>query len=255
MYLSPGLTALLLDAISTLKQRLSRNQKILTTVILIVVGVILWISAIGVLSSLKLDTQLSQFLGVVGLSAGAVLVGAALLFVLPFPEYPTTKLTNILANNLADAQKRSQDEPDKVKPAWDIAKATMELYFNRNLGQVQSIYRLSIVVMIAGFAIIIYGMTQTLQNPNNITPVIIGSLSGIITEFIGATFLFIYRSTVEQAANYLKTLEKINNVGMAMQILDGLAENKEQSAQEQIISAKIEVAKLLLSNQTDLTKK
>jgi hypothetical protein len=42
----------------------------------------------------------------------------------------------------------------------------------------------------------------------------------VITEFIGATFLFIYRSTIQQASSYSRTLERINSVGMAMQILD-----------------------------------
>ena len=41
-----------------------------------------------------------------------------------------------------------------------------------------------------------------------------------ITQFIGATFLFIYRSTIQQPINYSRTLERINSVGMAMQILD-----------------------------------
>ena len=37
---------------------------------------------------------------------------------------------------------------------------------------------------------------------------------------IGATFLFIYRSTIKQAGSYSETLERMNSVGMAMQILD-----------------------------------
>ncbi|MGZ3643806.1 MAG: TRADD-N-associated membrane domain-containing protein, partial [Ktedonobacteraceae bacterium] len=66
------------------------------------------------------------------------------------------------------------------------------------------------------------------KNENTVfTPALIGALAGIITEFIGATFLFIYRSTVQQAANYMKTLERINSVGMATKILDTIS-NKSQ---------------------------
>jgi hypothetical protein len=50
-----------------------------------------------------------------------------------------------------------------------------------------------------------------------------GGITGIITEFIGATFLFVYRSTIQQAGTYMQTLESINSVGMAMQILDTIS--------------------------------
>ena len=61
------------------------------------------------------------------------------------------------------------------------------------------------------------------ENLNSIKslPPIIAAFSGIITEFIGATFLFIYRSTMQQATNYSKTLERINSVGRVVVAADG----------------------------------
>lgn len=122
--------------------------------------------------------------------------------------------------NIAQAESRVEAEPAKAKPAWDLARATLEAYFNRNLSQIASIFWLCMMVMIAGFGIIIWGITQAILSPNVLAPAIIASASGIIIEFIGATFLFIYRSTIQQAVNYSRTLERINSVGMAMQILD-----------------------------------
>jgi hypothetical protein len=52
---------------------------------------------------------------------------------------------------------------------------------------------------------------------------LLSGVSGIITEFIGATFLFLYRSTIQQATNHIKTLERINSVGMAVKILDTIS--------------------------------
>ena len=121
---------------------------------------------------------------------------------------------------VAQAEQRLEAEPEKAKPAWDLARATLESYFNRNLSQITSIFWLSVAVMLVGFGIIIWGISQSLQSPNAVVPAAIAGVAGIITEFIGATFLFIYRSTIEQAINYSKTLERINSVGMAMQILD-----------------------------------
>ena len=50
----------------------------------------------------------------------------------------------------------------------------------------------------------------------------IAALSGIITEFIGATFMMIYRSTMTQANQFMEVLERINTVGMAVQFLDAI---------------------------------
>lgn len=121
---------------------------------------------------------------------------------------------------ITQAESKIQNEPEKARPAWDLARITLEAYFNRNLSQVSSIFWLSVAVMGGGFIIIFFGINQAIKTPDAVAPAVIATLSGVVTEFIGATFLFVYRSTVQQAINYSKTLERINSVGMAMQILD-----------------------------------
>jgi hypothetical protein len=121
---------------------------------------------------------------------------------------------------IAEAESKFQAEPEKVRPAWDLARVTLEAYFNRNLSQITAIFWLSVVVMVVGFGIIIWGIAQALQSQDSVVPAAIASVAGVITEFIGATFLFVYRSTIQQGMDYSKTLERINAVGMAMQILD-----------------------------------
>jgi hypothetical protein len=161
------------------------------------------------------------------------------------------------------ALQRVYDEPEKAKPAWDLARAKLEQYFDRNLSQINYIFWLSVIVMVVGFGFILFGISQTLtpitrdisnntmlytaQN-NNFTSALVGSIAGIITEFIGATFLFIYRSTIQQALTYTKTLERINSVGMAMQILDTIS-NESKDLQD---STKAEIVKMVLSQASGL---
>src|SRR5262249_2025374 len=124
---------------------------------------------------------------------------------------------------------RVEAQPEKAKPAWDLARATLESYFNRNLSQIASIFWLSLFVMIIGFGVVIFGILESMKTPSAIAPAAIATAAGIITEFIGATFLFIYRSTIQQAIGYSKTLERINSVGMAMQILDTMPDKTESA--------------------------
>ena len=121
---------------------------------------------------------------------------------------------------IAEAELKVADEPTQITPAWELARVTLEAYFSRNLSQITAIFWLSVTVMVVGFAIIVWGISQAIQSPDSVIAASIATGAGVITEFIGATFLFIYRSAIEQAINYSKTLERINSVGMAMKILD-----------------------------------
>ena len=137
----------------------------------------------------------------------------------------TTEEDLEISSKLEEAQARMERDSQKAMPAWDLARITLEAYFNRNLTQITSIYWLSVIVLTIGFGIIVWGVSVAVQSPNAVVPATIAAAAGIITEFIGATFLFIYRSTIQQAINYSKTLERINSVGMAMQILDTMPDD------------------------------
>jgi hypothetical protein len=76
------------------------------------------------------------------------------------------------------------------------------------------------MVMFAGFAILGYGIYRVYASPESFKPSVVVTVSGVIVEFIAATILLIYRSTMEQARSYVAMLEKINAVGMSIQILD-----------------------------------
>lgn len=54
---------------------------------------------------------------------------------------------------------------------------------------------------------------------DTIKPALVAGVSGIITQFIGATFMVIYRSTMTQANEFMVILERINTVGMLFKFL------------------------------------
>jgi sterol desaturase/sphingolipid hydroxylase (fatty acid hydroxylase superfamily) len=144
-----------------------------------------------------------------------------------------------LRKKLETAEKSARETPEKAKPAWDLARVTLEAYFNRNLTQVSAIFWLCAFVMVLGFGAMVWGIAQAVRFPDTIAPALLTAASGVLTELIGATFLFVYRATMAQAEHYTKTLERINAVGMAMQILDTLNDeaNKADSLKDQTKAA------------------
>jgi hypothetical protein len=178
----------------------------------------------------------------------SALAGAVVLYLLL-----QAKINRLLIDHKIDeAFVVSRQQPEKAKPSWDVARITLEAYFNRNLNQIAWIFWLSLLVMLAGFAVILWGIQQGItiaESKENFTsvkslPPAIAALSGIITEFIGASFLFIYRSTMQQANRFLRTLERINSVGMAMQILDTMPD--EAKTEDLKSQTKAELIKLLV---------
>lgn len=117
---------------------------------------------------------------------------------------------------------RVREHPDEPQAAWELAIIKLESYLNRNLRQIGWIFFLTLLIMIVGFVIVGYGVIRVYQSPENFKPSIVVTLSGVIVEFIAATFLLIYRSTMEQAKDYVNILERINAVGMSVQILESI---------------------------------
>jgi hypothetical protein len=158
------------------------------------------------------------------------------------------------------AQTNAAENPDQASPAWELAGANLQRYFTRNLSQVRQVFYVSLGVMIAGFAFVLYGVyqqvtwqsawqaawldkfAQTGAQPPEIlskisAPTWIASISGLITQFIGATFMVIYRSTMAQANEFVTVLDRINTVGIAMKVLDQIpdADAGKNASREQLI--------------------
>jgi hypothetical protein len=81
--------------------------------------------------------------------------------------------------------------------------------------------------MIAGFTMIGYGIAQGFEG-NNIQVSMPSAASGVLTEFVAGTFLIIYKSTMTQASEYVRTLDRINAVGMAIQIADSIPDDDKE---------------------------
>jgi len=150
----------------------------------------------------------------------AILAISGAIIILSLGAYRRALASSDREKIVREAEERARKHPKEPQAAWDLARVKLESYLNRNLKQVQWIFALTLLVMTAGFVIIGYGVIRVYQAPENFKPSIVVTVSGILVEFIAATFLLIYKSTMEQARSYVSMLEKINAVGMSIQILD-----------------------------------
>lgn len=118
-----------------------------------------------------------------------------------------------------------RENPEQPQLAWDLARDRLERYLDRNLGQIRSIYGLTVFVMLVGFAFIMFGLWRAFVDPRAIQVSVVGSASGVLVSMIGGSFLVIYRSILAQSKDYMTVLERINAVGMAVQVIASISED------------------------------
>lgn len=152
------------------------------------------------------------------------------------------KKTAHAEKQVQQAEAKVEQHPERVSPAWEVARRNLELYFQRNRAQVSQVFVIAIIVMTVGFAFVLFGVYLALQN-RGITPTLVAGVSGVITQFIGATFMVIYRSTMTQANEFMAVLERINTVGMAVQVLDSIPDDDKQLKNQ----TRAEIVSLLLN--------
>jgi hypothetical protein len=123
---------------------------------------------------------------------------------------------------MAEASERARNNPEESHYAWEIARIKLEAYFDRNLIQVNLVFWVAVAVVTVGFAFVLAGIVLCFRDPSHIGTPLVAAISGVITQFIGATFMVIYRSTMKQANDFMAVLERINIVNMAAQVLNGI---------------------------------
>lgn len=125
-------------------------------------------------------------------------------------------------------EQRALDEPGRPQVAWDLARIKLESYLDRNLSQLRWILALTYLVMVAGFTLVLYGLILSFDPTRGVKVAIVGSASGVIVSFIGGSFLVIYKSILAQSKEYVAVLERINAVGMAVQVLSGIPDDQKE---------------------------
>ena len=223
--------------ISTLFKAWQSGEKRLRIALILVFVVTLMAILIGLLSEAAvIDKRVANLVGVLlGIVAGVATIGVI--------AYQNLADQRVREQKIETVEERLREHPERPQLAWDLARVKLENYLDRNLSQVRSIYWLTLIVMFCGFGFVMYGLFQASQNPDKLPVSIVAAASGVLISFIGGSFLLIYRSILAQSKEYVTVLERINAVGMAVQVIASIPEaNAELKSQ-----TKAELAKQLLS--------
>lgn len=131
-----------------------------------------------------------------------------------------------LENNKEQLKEEEKENPEKIKPMWDYAKNELMIQLELIKKQANLIFKISIISIVIGLVTILISIFFIINNDLS-QILVISTIGGILTEFIGATFLVMYKSLILQLNENLKILERLNFIGIGIKILDTMDENHE----------------------------
>jgi hypothetical protein len=221
---------------SLIKAWLTRKKQIRLALLFAIASVLIAIVAQALASFSLLRRPVAD-------AAGAALGVVAGLIAMAIVAYQNVQERQAREDKIEIVEERVREHPERPQLAWDLARTKLESYLDRNLAQVRSIYWLTLLVMACGFGFILYGVYQAFHAPEKLPVSIVASASGVLVSFIGGSLLLIYRSILAQSKDYVTVLERINAVGMAVQVIASIPE----SGQDLKNKTTAELAKQLLT--------
>lgn len=112
-------------------------------------------------------------------------------------------LESKLKENRDALESKLKENSVDIETRWDLARVLLEQYMNQNLTQLNFIFWLSVIIVLFGFNLIVNGINKIVNDPGSFEPAVISAVSGILVDFIGATFFsFIEQPYLKQRNTY-----------------------------------------------------
>jgi hypothetical protein len=206
------------------RQRLVLDNKVRK---MITIGLIIWLVGITLLAStlIFLHYDLTRVIII------------CIILAIPIPIFYLILIQSSEVEEVDPNQKKGQDSGKKPKenPYENIIYMTirsliqLEGYYIINKGQAKSSFRVSIFAIIIGFLTIILGTGYFYLRPSpNLQVTTLSAISGVLLQFIGGAYFFIYRKSLEQMNAYFDQLVNMQNTMVAIQLTRELTDPKKK---------------------------
>jgi hypothetical protein len=128
---------------------------------------------------------------------------------------------------LAEAEDQAKKNPQSSKPIWEMSYYQRERFIEINIKQNNDIFRLAFRMIVFGLILIILGLSRDFMYPSTDPNVAWAAvIAGLITQFIAATILVIFKLVFQQTMEYFKTVERMASIGVAMTMMDTLSDEE-----------------------------
>ena len=162
------------------------------------------------------------------------------------------KVEKLEADAREEEKEFSEIDPSKrvlrAEKMFKMNQKELMRYYDMNLAQTKFLSGLGIMMIIFGILIVVASLIMYMYTDADKTLLLVGNISGIIVDFVGAVFIKMYTQNVEAAVRFHAKFAESNNLLLANSIVNKI-ENEE--LREKTLA---EIAKdIILSNSKDNT--
>lgn len=144
---------------------------------------------------------------------------------LAYAKSSFNKAGAVLQKKIDDLEEKKVDDPNNVQASIDLAHAKIESYVERNQFHIRVMFWVIIFIILLGFMLLISGVFFYVQDPNNKASYL-PTISGVVIEFIGATFFVINHQLHRRSKEYVSILQKIIFIGVQVQMINSIKDKK-----------------------------
>lgn len=135
-------------------------------------------------------------------------------------------------------EKKIDEQKDdiRVQDIIQLNLSQLNEYYTINKSQTKRAYTFSIFMILAGFVLIFVAIVSIFFSSSSISITVIISIAGLISEFIGATSLTLYKESSKHVNEFLNRLTYLQKVMLAIELVDRIAsEDKKEEQLSNII--------------------
>lgn len=165
-----------------------------------------------------------------------------------FFDYKESKRIEKLDEDAKKEEKEfSEIDPEKralrAEKMFRMNQKELMRYYDMNLAQTKFLSGLGIMMIIFGILIVVASIYLYMSLDADKVLLLVGSLSGIVVDFIGAVFIKMYTKNIEAAVKFHAKFAESNNLLLANSIANKIDDNKIREETLSEISKNIILAK------------
>ena len=112
-------------------------------------------------------------------------------------------------------------------------------YYTINKSQARNTFTASMAAVIVGLIAIFVGIVLNYSQPQHTTVATLSALSGVLLQFIGGAYFYLYNRSLEQLNFFYETLVRLQDMMLAIQQVELLETAAQEKARGSIIAALI----------------
>lgn len=150
-----------------------------------------------------------------------------------------------LSDALDEIAKRKQALEEKIGAQKDnpciqdiiqLNLSQLNEYYTINKSQSKRAYEFSLFMIFVGFLLIVSAVILGFAVPAQISVTLIVGIAGLLSEFIGATALNLYKESNKHVNEFLERLTYLQKVMLAIELVDRISEGKKEEQLSNIIT-------------------